>query len=206
MNQREEIAMAFVKKCNICGTENIVTADNCIECGAEITFIKPEEKRETDDVGKQRKFRICPVCKTKNYIDGSTGAKVCICCKNDELYRIVPQTEEEYKDIEVEDVTINKKLRLQCRLNGKILEISEDNTILGRNGTVGNELFEGHNYVGQMHCTITYKNNKWYVRDNSSLNHTLINGKKLESEIDYELREGSILTLADIHFIIMNMN
>ena len=51
--------------------------------------------------------------------------------------------------------------------------------------------------ISRNHADIIRKKNSYYVKDKGSLNHTFVDGKKLEADKPVKLESGSLLQLAD---------
>ena len=54
--------------------------------------------------------------------------------------------------------------------------------------------------VSRRHCLITRMNNKYFVQDLKSVNHTLVNGIMIPPYELTELENNDILSVADIEF------
>lgn len=54
--------------------------------------------------------------------------------------------------------------------------------------------------VSRNHARIEYKNDKFYITDNDSLNGTFINGIKLASNTPYELKHRDCIRFANVEF------
>ena len=55
-------------------------------------------------------------------------------------------------------------------------------------------------FISKRHCRVTSRNGRYYLADLSSVNHSYINGKILEPEREYPLKEGDVVRLANADF------
>ncbi|MBQ2258250.1 MAG: FHA domain-containing protein [Lachnospiraceae bacterium] len=80
--------------------------------------------------------------------------------------------------------------------------VNDEDFLIGRNA----ELAEGaipagiSKAVSRKHCLITKMNNKYFVQDLKSVNHTLLNGIMIPPYELMELENNDILSVADIEF------
>lgn len=54
--------------------------------------------------------------------------------------------------------------------------------------------------ISRKHAVIENRNGIYYITDKNSTNHTYLNGQMLECEVPYELRDGSVIRIADEEF------
>lgn len=97
-----------------------------------------------------------------------------------------------------------KMLKLLYRGKDKELEfhVGGDDFLIGRNADVvdGVITMEFSRAVSRKHCLITMMNNKYFVQDLKSVNHTLVNGIMIPPYELTELENNDILSVADIEF------
>lgn len=80
--------------------------------------------------------------------------------------------------------------------------VNDEDFLIGRNA----EIVEGaipegiSKAVSRKHCLITKMNNKYFVQDLKSVNHTLLNGIMIPPYELMELENNDILSVADIEF------
>lgn len=98
-------------------------------------------------------------------------------------------------------------LRLLYSGRGGRLEFMVDDRdfLIGRNagladGVIDTGLSEA---VSRKHCLITKMNNKYFVQDLKSVNHTLVNGIMIPPYELMELENNDILSVADIEFRVL---
>lgn len=65
----------------------------------------------------------------------------------------------------------------------------------------GSDLFIPSHTVSRHHAKITMKDNRYYLQDLHSLNHTFLNGKKLIPEKEYPLEDGDMICFDDKKFL-----
>lgn len=80
--------------------------------------------------------------------------------------------------------------------------VGDDDFLIGRNaraadGVIDTEMSKA---VSRKHCLITKMNNKYFVQDLESVNHTLVNGIMIPPYELMELENNDILSVADIEF------
>lgn len=73
----------------------------------------------------------------------------------------------------------------------------QTDTLVGRSRDADIRIDQDEKSVGREHCFLHLENGKLWVRDNGSVNSTLVNGKMLEKDQLEELRSGDILTLGN---------
>lgn len=100
-------------------------------------------------------------------------------------------------------------LRLLYRGKGRELEfeVSEEDFLIGRNAEVADGVIplDFSRAVSRKHCLITRLNNKYFVQDLKSVNHTLVNGIMIPPYELMELENNDILSVADIEFRVMTV-
>lgn len=146
---------------------------------------------------------ICPNC-LKEIPDDSVYCDQCgkpVLGKKDFVEVTVAVAESQSIDSQpTQLVTINKSIPL-LKLKHETMTLSiNDGDILGRTiGPFANELgiFK---VISSRHAQIKLSDNKWFVTDLQSTNSTFINQNWLEPDKQYEIRNGDILTLANIDF------
>lgn len=85
--------------------------------------------------------------------------------------------------------------------------VSDEDFLIGRNaeaveGAIPAEISKA---VSRKHCLITKMNNKYFVQDLKSVNHTLLNGIMIPPYELMELENNDILSVADIEFRVTEM-
>ncbi len=120
----------------------------------------------------------------------------------EELHRIGGTTMQEGVCVHADRQS--RVLRLLYRGKGKELEfcVEGDDFLIGRNADVADGVItlEFSRAVSRKHCLITRMNNKYFVQDLKSVNHTLVNGIMIPPYELTELVNNDILSVADIEF------
>ena len=96
----------------------------------------------------------------------------------------------------------NRKPFLRFEADGIIEEthICKDDFIIGRlNDKVDYSI--KNNAVGKMHAQITNHEGKYYVKDLNSINGTYLNKVRIESNIEYEIKDGDRIIFANSEYI-----
>ncbi len=119
----------------------------------------------------------------------------------------VPKVEkQDSKNINVNETvflgSVTKKPQLRISKDGIIeeIDINKPSFIIGR--------LEGHvdyvyfnNAIGKVHAEILTRAGCYYLKDLNSKNGTYINGKRIESNKEYELKNNDRITLANSEFL-----
>lgn len=81
-------------------------------------------------------------------------------------------------------------------------EVADRDFLIGRNAEAADGVITGElsRAVSRKHCLITRMNNKYFVQDLKSVNHTLVNGIMIPPYELMELENNDILSVADIEF------
>lgn len=80
--------------------------------------------------------------------------------------------------------------------------IDKDEFIIGRLAGHADYVIN-NNAVGKLHAELIYRNGACYVKDLNSMNGTYINGIRIESNKEYELKENDKLQLANSEFVLV---
>lgn len=79
-----------------------------------------------------------------------------------------------------------------------IVLVSSKESVIGRNQYQADEVIYDERSVSQKHCRIYTRENRVFVEDLNSLNHTYVNGEEITDET--EITTGSVLKLGRIEF------
>lgn len=99
-----------------------------------------------------------------------------------------------------QNVTLNL---LYSGKNGRIeFRVDDNDFLIGRNASAADGVIDLtlSKAVSRKHCIITKMNNKYFVQDLKSVNHTLVNGIMIPPYELMELENNDILSVADIEF------
>jgi hypothetical protein len=105
-----------------------------------------------------------------------------------------------------EKLDIEKETSLQLVYTGKngetVIEVDKDEFAIGRDGDKVDAVISDKlsNAVSRKHCLITKTNNKYFVQDLKSSNHTLVNGVMIPPYEIMEIEDNDILSIADLEF------
>ncbi len=80
---------------------------------------------------------------------------------------------------------------------GERIPIDKELFKLGKDAACVDYVVDDNPTISRNHANIECKKDGCYVKDKGSLNHTFVNGKKLEPEKPVKLEAGSLLQLAD---------
>ena len=98
----------------------------------------------------------------------------------------------------------NTTLKLLYHGNDRELEfcVDDEDFLIGRNADAADGVIsmEFSRAVSRKHCLITKMNDKYFVQDLKSVNHTLVNGIMIPPYELMELENNDILSVADIEF------
>lgn len=83
------------------------------------------------------------------------------------------------------------------RSTGEKFVINGDVFKLGKDASCVDCLIDDNPAISRNHADIVHEKDGFYVRDKGSLNHTFVDGRKLEAKKPVKLENGSLLQLAD---------
>lgn len=99
---------------------------------------------------------------------------------------------------------LNEKLPyLVRRSTGEKIAINRNIFKLGKDAAYVDYFVDNNPTISRSHADIIHKKDGYYVKDKGSLNHTFVDGKKLEPEKSVKLEAGSLLQLSDEVFEFM---
>lgn len=87
------------------------------------------------------------------------------------------------KDSGIEEIVINKPSFIIGRLVGQV------------------DYVHSNNAIGKVHAEIITREGRYYLKDLNSKNGTYINGKRMDSNKEYEIKNNDRLTLANSEFV-----
>lgn len=91
----------------------------------------------------------------------------------------------------------NKCVYLLRKRTGEKIVIDKDVFKLGKDAACVDYVVDDNPTISRNHADIICKKGVYYVKDKGSLNHTFVDGKKLEAQKPVKLEAGSLLQLAD---------
>lgn len=95
---------------------------------------------------------------------------------------------------------IKKKPFLIKKSDNKKIDIDKNVFTIGREENYVDYFIDNSIYVGRVHATIIQKNNKYYIIDNNSRNHTFVNDNIITSSTEIEINSGDIIRFANEEF------
>jgi len=105
---------------------------------------------------------------------------------------------EETLDIEnVRQESDEKLPYLMRKGTGEKIMINKDIFKLGKDAAYVDYFVDNNPTISRNHADIVRKKDGYYAKDKGSLNHTFVDGKKLEPEKLVKLTSGSLLQLSD---------
>ncbi|PNH19070.1 hypothetical protein B6K86_07740 [Lachnospiraceae bacterium] len=84
--------------------------------------------------------------------------------------------------------------------NHERIPINQEVFRLGKERSFVDYLISDNGAVSRSHANIVTRNGGYYVADNNSTNHTFLDGQMIESNVEYALRDGSKIRLANEEF------
>jgi hypothetical protein len=161
--------------CPHCSHPNVRGDLQCVECGANLTFVYPS--RVVKAVGE-----TTPAT-NKDISDGS-----------------LPYVTSVQKSIK-RTATL-PRIKLVSGRDGIKISIPAGGCLLGREGDVAADYFESQSttVVSRKHLRIFPRGGTYLVLDEGSLNRTWINKQILEYNHEYPLNIGDSLIMADLEF------
>ncbi|HHV59214.1 MAG TPA: FHA domain-containing protein [Clostridiaceae bacterium] len=82
--------------------------------------------------------------------------------------------------------------------NGKF-ELAGDNIMIGRSIDLADIVIPAK-FIGRIHAKIIYRDGEYYLSDENSKNGTFINNAKIEPKNEYRLKNGDIVTFANMEY------
>lgn len=98
-------------------------------------------------------------------------------------------------------IYLKKDAYLQRVENGRIIVISKNNFMIGKERRKVDYCISGNPTVSRHHCTISVAENRYYIEDNDSANYTLVNGKRIKPYTKARIEDGDEITLSNERFV-----
>lgn len=162
--------MSKYKICPVCGTHNLPTRFECIDCETDLTSIRAvDESIENTD--------------TANVTAVSDAIRICDCgFHNPAAARKCSQCGEDISDIipvsEVQEENLHFTL---SSIDGSYAyEITENEVTIGREQTM-KEYLSHKSYVSRIHAKLYIDDGKLYITNISATNFTYVNNEKLDN-------------------------
>lgn len=169
----------YVQKCSNCGALNITRSkehpvQRCMECN------------------KIRIQKVAPV----EYIDTEEEQKTAIPDPDEDVTDwddILSDITDTMKEVKLDPVSVRIRL-VAC--NGYTCTIHKEETpfMIGRAAGM-REFLAGNLEVGNEHCMILMRDDKWYVQDNHSGNGTFVNGRDLGEGGNRPVQDSDVVKL-----------
>lgn len=83
---------------------------------------------------------------------------------------------------------------------GQNVDIRKDLFHIGTEQSYADFCIKDNAAISRSHADIICRDNKYFIKDTNSLNHTYLNGSMLTSNTEYELRSGDSILLANEEF------
>jgi pSer/pThr/pTyr-binding forkhead associated (FHA) protein len=146
--------------------------------------------------------KICRNCGAKveskePFCDGCMGTD--FISENSEVTIIDKDSREDYSSQTV--IETKKTLKF---LNSDFELSIENQTIVGRE-SFGSKYISSYQTVSRKHLKVIFKDEKWYIIDMNSSNGTYLNGKRIDSNIEYEINDGDKINLSTKLELIINI-
>ena len=91
-------------------------------------------------------------------------------------------------------------LVLRRERTGQEMKITKSIFHIGAEYSYADFYIPDNSAISRSHADIIVRGNKYYVKDSNSLNHTYLNGEMLTSNVEYALRSGDTIVLANEAF------
>ncbi len=123
-----------------------------------------------------------------------------------EQKQAVAQEPREQEPEKQEQKTQEEKLPYFVRRStGEKIVIDKDIFKLGKDAACVDYVVDNNPTISRNHADIERKEDGFYARDKGSLNHTFVDGKKIEPKEAVKLTSGSLLQLSDEVFEFVNV-
>lgn len=168
----------YIKVCEICSYKNKVSDLECEECSADISYVIPTAEIEEVDLKDSNigEENISYLEESLNEDEAGTNCTLVV---------------ERIKLVSVKD---NYEVYIPVKLE----------TVLGREGDLAKDYFNKSSFISRRHATIRLDSDGYYINDHSN-NGTFINGLHLKRGQSVKIKDGDIITLADIEFQLQNI-
>ena len=123
--------------------------------------------------------RICESCGQHN----PPNARKCTACGED-ISDIVPTQDGAQMQPE-----IKVRYRLKSLDGGFVYEIPEDGAVVGRENKLS-EYLTGKSYVSRRHAALRIADDKLFVKNLNTMNHTYVNNARIENDTETEVHSG----------------
>ena len=123
--------------------------------------------------------RICENCGQHN----PPNARKCTSC-GDDISDIIPTQD----GTQTQDA-IKTKYRLKSLDGGFVYEIPEDGAVVGRENELS-EYLSGKSYVSRRHAELRIAEDKLFVKNLNTMNHTYVNNARIENDTETEVHSG----------------
>jgi len=177
--------MSKYKICPLCGTHNLPTIFECIECETDLTSVRAvDELSEQMNTGAKtvqttgKMIRLCD-CGAKN----PPSARKCSECGED-ISDIIPTPDKEETAVHYVLTSTDGKYAF---------ELNESSVIIGRE-SVMKEYLSSKSYVSRNHAELSFSDGKLYIKNLSKANGTYVNNVKIDDEV-HELHDGDAVSL-----------
>lgn len=84
--------------------------------------------------------------------------------------------------------------------NNESIRINKESFIIGKERSFVDYFIADNSAISRSHAKISIKDNKYYITDTNSTNHTYLNGQMIQSSTDVEIRNGDKIRLANEDF------
>ena len=112
---------------------------------------------------------------------------------------VLPRKKESDKKEATQQETFCSVLILTEPRKKKVIELTSGG-VIGRSGNIEQDFFAKDIHVSDEHCLITNEEGVWRVEHLSHTNPTCVNGKHLKNGFPIALKNGNLLTIADLFF------
>ncbi len=119
-----------------------------------------------------------------------------------DVHTVVLENDSFETTIVIDDTKISKiEPRLVRKSTGETVKITNSFFKIGRSASDVDYTIAGNPYVGHFHAYISIENDRYFVVDNNSKNHTYVNGgAALTPNLKVEIRHGDVVTFSNEKF------
>ena len=142
---------------------------------------------------------ISPSSSLLNEDGSSTSLQSSSAMKDDLVYNPVSTSNSVGGDT---DINIGVAIKLKRKSSNEIINVNTSVFSIGKSESDNYYAITNNAAVSRKHAEIRLKNNQYYIVDCNSTNGVKINGKKIKPAVEYKIKSGDKIHLANEEFLV----